>query len=193
MTGFFSKLFGGKKKIGTTSASSAVGLVDDIMKDLIEKGSFELEYAVRSGGVTDGTEEVSVELSGKDEALLTEKEGAFLDSLQLFIQRVVQHQMPEARVNVNFDCNNYREESSKELVELAEKLRDKALEQGRSVYLRALPPKDRKIVHRHLASDDRVRSRSVGDGLYKKIKIYPAKSTGRDIDIDVEPGAEPTI
>jgi spoIIIJ-associated protein len=51
-----------------------------------------------------------------------------------------------------------------------------ALEQGRSVYYRALPPKERKIVHQYLAQDPRIKSRSLGDGLYKKIKIYPVKS-----------------
>lgn len=123
---------------------------------------------------------MTVEITGADEALLTEKEGALLDAFQLFIKRVLQHQLPDARVNVNFDCKNFREESNKSLVELAEKLKEKALEQGRSVYLRALPPKDRKIVHQYLANDERVRSRSVGDGLYKKIKIYPVKNQGRD-------------
>ena len=58
---------------------------------------------------------------------------------------------------------------------LAEKLKNRAIDQGKSVYLRALPPKDRKIIHQFLANDDRVKSRSVGDGLYKKIKIYPNK------------------
>jgi spoIIIJ-associated protein len=90
-------------------------------------------------------------------------------------------------VNISFDCNGYREESSKALVDLADKLKEKALEGGRSVYLRALPPKDRKIVHQHLATDERVRSRSVGEGLYKKIKIYPVKEeagAGQDHDED---------
>ncbi len=178
MTGFFSKLFGAKK---TTAgkASSTTGLVEEIMDGLISRGEFHLDYTVRTDGSTD-MEEITVELSGTDEVLLTEKEGALLDSFQLFIKRVVQHQMPEARVNVSFDCNGFREDSNRELVELAEKLRDKCIEQGRSVYLRALPPKDRKVVHQHLATDERVRSRSVGDGLYKKIKIYPAKAGARD-------------
>ncbi len=183
MTGFFSKLFGGKKKEASGSANtvsgSAVSIVDDIMKGLIEKAQLELAYNVTTDTSGD-TEEVTVQLSGADEDLLTEKEGALLDAFQLFIKRVLQHQLPDAKVNVSFDCNNFREESSRSLVELADKLKDKALEQGRSVYLRALPPKDRKIVHQHLASDERVRSRSVGDGLYKKIKIYPVKNGARD-------------
>lgn len=179
MTGFFSKLFGGKKKEAAPAADTAAGLVQNVMKGLIDKAQLDLSFDVRSDDSGE-TEEVTVELSGADEALLTEKEGALLDAFQLFIKRVLQHQLPDARVNVSFDCNGFREESSKSLVELAEKLKEKALEQGRSVYLRALPPKDRKIVHQYLAGDERVRSRSVGDGLYKKIKIYPVKNGARD-------------
>jgi spoIIIJ-associated protein len=121
-------------------------------------------------------EEINIELTGSDEKMLVEKEGALLDALQLFIKRVVQHQLPDARVNVNFDSNGYREESNRSLLDLADKLKERALEQGRSVYLRALPPKDRKVIHQYLANDERVRSRSVGEGLYKKIKIYPVKN-----------------
>jgi spoIIIJ-associated protein len=73
------------------------------------------------------------------------------------------------------DCNGFRQESNQALVDLAEKLKGIALEKGKSVYFRALPPKDRKIIHQYLAGDPRVKSRSIGDGLYKKIKIYPIK------------------
>lgn len=183
MSGFFSKLFGGKKKESVQGADSTVGLIEDVMNGLIEKAHLDLSFQVSSDTSGD-TEEITVEISGADEELLTEREGALLDSFQLFIKRVLQHQMPEARVNVSFDSNGYREESNRSLIELAERLKEKALEQGRSVYLRALPPKDRKVVHQYLADDERVRSRSVGDGLYKKIKIYPVKNTSRNQDRD---------
>lgn len=179
MSGFFSKLFGGgKSKSGSDSnfqADSTVGLVEVTMQGLLEKANLDLTFEVRTDDSGE-TEEITVELSGADEDLLTEKEGALLDAFQLFFKRALQHQLPDARVNVSFDCNGYRDESSKALVDLADKLKEKALEQGRSVYLRALPPKDRKVIHQHLANDERVRSRSVGDGLYKKIKIYPVKA-----------------
>ena len=67
------------------------------------------------------------------------------------------------------------EETEAALIERAESLKTIAIEQGRSVYYRALPPKDRKVVHQYLSKDPRVKSRSLGEGLYKKIKIYPAK------------------
>jgi spoIIIJ-associated protein len=64
-----------------------------------------------------------------------------------------------------------------------------AVERGKPVYFRALTPKDRKTVHQYLAQDGRVKSRSVGEGLYKKIKIYPNK--GED-SVESESGASVT-
>ena len=182
MAGFLSKLFGGKKKSADGNSvgdGTTTGLVEEILSGLFDVGGFDLTYDVRSEH--DGEkEELHIELSGNDNDLVTEKEGAFLDALQLFIKRVVQHQLPDARVNVNFDSNGFREEANKGLLELADRLKERCLEQGRSVYVRALPPKERKVIHQYLASDERVRSRSVGDGLYKKIKIYPVKEAANE-------------
>ncbi len=190
MTGFFSKIFGGGTKTENSNSGSSddstVGLVEETLEGLLDRASLDLTFEVRTD-TTGPTEEIMVEMSGADEDLLTEKEGALLDALQLFFKRALQHRLPDARVNVSFDCNGYREESSRALVDLADQLKEKALDQGRSVYLRALPPKDRKIVHQHLATDERIRSRSVGEGLYKKIKIYPvneASGTGADQDAE---------
>ena len=182
MAGFFSKLFGGgKKKTSqeTGSGQTPVEVVEDLMKGLLDRTGLDLSFKVRSE-TSDGEEQVTIEISGPDEALLKDDGGALLDSIQLFLKRVVQHRLPEDRVNIGIDSNGFREESSKSLIDLADKLRDKCLEQGRSVYLRPLSPKERKIVHQHLGKDDRVRSRSVGEGLYKKIKIYPARTSRRD-------------
>jgi spoIIIJ-associated protein len=193
MSGFFKKLFGGKKKEeGGFSAESAEDLVFEVMNGLIEKAQLEIAFEMKSDKTGD-VEEISIELSGNDEDLLTEKEGALLDAFQLFIKRVLQHQLPDARVNVNFDCNGYRDESSKALVELADKLKERALEQGRAVYVRALPPKDRKVVHQHLATDERVKSRSVGEGLYKKIKIFPVKASTQDSSNESENEVNETV
>lgn len=63
------------------------------------------------------------------------------------------------------------------MIELADKLKEIALTKGKPVYFRALPPKDRKVVHQYLAEDGRVKSRSVGDGHFKKIKIFPLKES----------------
>jgi spoIIIJ-associated protein len=114
-----------------------------------------------------------------------------LDAFQLFLKRVVQHNFPEDKTNITVDCGGYRDESANALIERAENLKAICIEQGKSVYYRALPPKDRKVVHQYLAKDPRVKSRSLGDGLYKKIKIYPAKGPSQGAaGEDASPGNE---
>lgn len=167
MTGLLGKLFGKKKKDGGGPES----MVDDLMSNIIQLGNFELSYEIKT--LEDGT--IHVDVFGKDEELLTGKEGQLLDAFQLYIRRAVQHQTPDLNINVNIDCANFREEADAALIALAEKLKDIALTKGKSVYFRALPPKDRKVIHQYLAEDGRVKSRSVGDGHFKKIKIYPVK------------------
>ena len=177
MTGLFGKLFGRKKK-----ESGAEALVEDLMGQIVTLGRFELDCNVRP--LNEGV--VHVEISGADEELLTQKEGMLLDALQLYVRRAVQHQMPEDNINVNLDCANFREQANEALIQLAEKLKGIALEKGKSVYFRALPPKDRKVIHQYLAEDGRVKSRSIGEGHFKKIKIYPVKGDGPTDDSETQ-------
>jgi spoIIIJ-associated protein len=167
MMSFLKKLFGGKKELET----DVENLVKDTLEGIIERGSFEMTYKVSLSKSPEGESTLSVELFGNDEELLKEKKGALLDSIQLLVKRVLQHRFPDDRTNVNVDCGGYREETEAALIERAESLKVVALEEGKSVYYRALPPKDRKVVHQYLAKDPRIKSRSLGDGLYKKIKI----------------------
>nr|BFD64780.1 hypothetical protein BdHM001_34610 [Bdellovibrio sp. HM001]BFD69024.1 hypothetical protein HAGR004_40460 [Bdellovibrio sp. HAGR004] len=170
--GFFSKLFGGKSK----SANSEVeALVEKTLEGIIEKAQFELSFELSTEKDDDGSTTLAVQFSGADEEILKDKKGQMLDAFQLFLKRVIQHNFPDDKTNITVDCGGYRDESANALIERAENLKAICIEQGKSVYYRALPPKDRKVVHQYLAKDPRVKSRSLGDGLYKKIKIYPAK------------------
>lgn len=177
---FFKRLFGGKKESG--GGSEAENLVRQTLDGLLEKGNFEFEYELNAEADEKGEPQILIELKGKDEELLRGKEGEMIEALQLFLKRVLQHHLPEDRTNVVIDSNGYREESSQALVELAEKLKSVALEKGKPVYFRALPPKDRKVIHQYLAGDERVKSRSIGEGIYKKIKIYPVKGSAAIAD-----------
>jgi spoIIIJ-associated protein len=170
MTGILGKLFGKKKK---DVEGGPEGIINDLMGNIIELSGLELSYDIKP--MNEGT--IHVDVYGADEELLTGKEGQLLDAVQLYIRRAIQHQLPEENINVNIDCANFREQADAALVALAEKLKGIALSKGKSVYFRALPPKDRKVIHQYLAEDGRVKSRSIGDGHFKKIKIYPVKGS----------------
>ena len=179
MSGFFGKLFGGKSK---NQDASEAAIMRRFLEELFEKSGLDLSFKIDEGESEGPAREYRIDLSGEDEKMVTEKDGHLLEAMQLLLQRVMQHQIPNEEVNVTFDCRGFREEANKSLLELAEKLKEIALEKGKSVYCRALPPKDRKVVHQYLAGDGRVKSRSIGDGLYKKIKIFPVKSEGSASD-----------
>lgn len=174
MTGLFGKLFGKKKK----DVSGPEAMVENLVKNLIELSRLELSFDVKP--MDEGF--INIDIFGNDEELLTSKEGQLLDALQLYVRRAVQHQLPDQNINVNLDCSNFREQANEALIALAEKLKGIALTKGKSVYFRALPPKDRKVIHQYLADDGRVKSRSIGEGHFKKIKIYPVKN-GEDSQI----------
>jgi spoIIIJ-associated protein len=168
---FLKKLFGGK----SAAAGTPESIVQQTLNEVFEIGAFDLNANVRS----EGNDKVIVEITGGDAESLKERDGQLLDAFQFFIRRVVQHQLPESRIDLEFDTDGFREESNQALIDLAEKLKGVALEKGKPVYIRALAPKDRKIVHQHLANDERVRSKSIGDGHYKKIKIFPNNGQAR--------------
>lgn len=174
MNGFLSRLFGGGKK-SSPGAADVERLVKETLNGVIERGGFDLKFNL-THTEENGEPVVIVNFEGADEDLLKDREGQLIDAFQLFLKRVIQHHIADDKTNIVVDCNGYREESSQALVELAEKLKGIALEKGKSVYFRALPPKDRKVVHQYLAGDSRIRSRSIGEGLFKKIKIYPVKN-----------------
>jgi spoIIIJ-associated protein len=167
--GFLKNLFGGSK---ASAANTPEELVNESVLGLLDKAGLNLSFDLKTSE-EDNNYVFEFDFFGEDEDLMKEKDGQLLDAIQLFATRVLQHHFSDARVTVNVDCNGFREETLEQLKELAEKLKNVALEKGRSVYFRALPPKDRKVVHQYLADDDRIKSRSVGEGHFKKIKIFP--------------------
>ena len=181
MKGFLGKLFGGSEKGSTESGPTE--LVADVLETVVNAASLDLSFDVV---VDSDSSDINVEFYGDDEGLLLNKDGQLLDAFQLYIKRVVQHQYPEDRINVNLDCDNFKERMNKSLIKLADKLKGIALDKEKVVYFRALPPRKRRIVHQYIAEDKRVSSHSVGDGFFKKIKIYPNNESASK---DAEAGA----
>ena len=172
MANFFSKLFG-KGKEGVASSPQAA--IQEILDGIIEKGGFDLAAVVEPS-----EEGFFVNFSGGDSHLVTNREGMLLDSFQIFIKRMLQNKFSDQKIEVSVDCDGFMEESAQELRDLADKLKGHVLDKGTPSYVRALPPRERKIVHRYLAEDGRVKSQSVGDGFCKKIKITRVNAGDRN-------------
>lgn len=167
--GIFSKIFGDKR-------SQSELLLEDTLSQVLEKADFDLNFDIK---VSSDEKEVLFDLFGDDESLAKDKDGQLMDALQLFLRRVQQNKVSEERVNVIVDSGTFREDADQALIDLAEKLKGVCLKKNKPVYFRAFPPRERKIIHQYLSEDDTVKSKSVGDGLFKKIKIFPANYKGK--------------
>lgn len=166
------RLFGGGDK---KNFKNPKGLIDSVLSGLIEKAGFDLSFDIEE--IKDQENETfKVSFYGDDEEMLTQRDAMLLDALQLFTKRALQHHFSEQIVNVLFDCNDYRAKENENLEAMIGKLKEKVLSQGKPVYVKALAPKERRVVHQFLAKDERVRSKSIGDGHFKKIKIYTASA-----------------
>ena len=117
----------------------------------------------------DGTAQCKV--SDEHQEVLTSQEGRVLDSLQYLLRKIVSKKIT-GRVQLTIDVGNFREKRYQELQERAMEYASQVKENGKTQVISSLNPSERRVVHVALQDDPDIRSRSVGEGLFKKVLIY---------------------
>jgi spoIIIJ-associated protein len=112
-----------------------------------------------------------VKITGEHIAELTTRDGQALDSIQYLMRKIIGKKFPQ-RILFAIDAGEFRENRRAELQALALKLAAEVKETEKTRTIPPLNPAERRIVHLVLQEDKTIRSRSVGDGLFKKILIY---------------------
>lgn len=117
---------------------------------------------------------VTFVLSGEKIALLIGKRGQTLNSLQYLTQLVI-NRSSEQYLTVILDAEDYRARRNETLIQLAQRLAQKALKTGRPVTLEPMPSYERKVIHTALAENSRVKTYSDGTEPHRHIVITPAR------------------
>ena len=110
-------------------------------------------------------------ITGQHEEQIVGAEGRTLDSLQYLLRKMVSSYLPD-RIMLALNAGDFRERRAEELKVRAVELADKVKTDGKTQSISALNPSERRVVHMILQEDKGVRSRSVGEGLFKKVLIY---------------------
>lgn len=118
--------------------------------------------------------QINLIIEGEDAGLLIGKQGQTLEALQYLVTKILSKQTKK-KPRVVIDIESYRERHKQSLVELAMKHGAKAKRIGKPVTLNPMNAHDRRIVHLALQQDKEIKTKSRGEGLYKKIIIYPVK------------------
>lgn len=128
--------------------------------------------------VTSDKENVTAQIKGKHVDEIIEQNGKLLDNLQYLLRKIIGKKYDEKAI-ISLDAGDFRAARNEELKQLGLQLAAEVKKNGKTKSIPSLNPSERRIVHVALQDDKDVRSRSVGEGLFKKVLIYRPGSKGR--------------
>ena len=124
------------------------------------------------------SEKVRFQVNGGNSSVLIGKKGQNLEAIQYIIDKVV-NRHSEKRVLVEVDVEDYFQKRKEKLVQLAERLAEKAKRTRKPSTLKQMNIQERRIIHLALKKDRGIRTQSIGDGYYRKLVIIPKKGNAR--------------
>ncbi|HYC55090.1 MAG TPA: KH domain-containing protein [Candidatus Binatia bacterium] len=142
-----------------------------IVADLMAKMGFPSDV---SAEVDDTVGEVVVSVRAESEGLLIGRRGQTLDSLEHIVNRMVMRGEASGDGRILLDIGDYRRRRREALVDLAQRLRGRALGEQRTVQVSPMSPRDRKFFQHALAAEADVDVRALGAGFYRRMIVAPA-------------------
>ncbi|MBI2266260.1 MAG: protein jag [Armatimonadetes bacterium] len=118
---------------------------------------------------------VRADVTGKGLGVLIGKHGQTLDALQFLVGLIV-NRGREERSSFILDVEGYRAKREDVLRDLAGRLAQKALEEGRNVVLEPMLAYERRIIHMALQGNPQVTTYSQGEEPLRKVIIAPKRN-----------------
>lgn len=146
-------------------ADTAIAVLQDILK-YFELGEVTIdEYEGDEG-------ELILDITGDNLAVLIGRHGRTLESLQFLITSILYRKLG-FRYPVVIDVEGYKSRQRQKIEDIAYSAAQRAVEQDRRIKLRPMSPYERRIVHLYLRNDDRVETKSEGEGHARRVVIIP--------------------
>jgi spoIIIJ-associated protein len=111
--------------------------------------------------------------NGPDRGLLLRHEGSLLLAIQHLLNKISSRK-------VQVDCEFFRRRKEKRLKEMVEKLARQVLDTGQEEILDLMNPYERRIVHLTVNQIPGLSTESLGEGFYKRVRIYQIKTETTD-------------
>jgi spoIIIJ-associated protein len=123
---------------------------------------------------TEDSERILLDIKGDGSGLLIGRRGQTLNALQYVINKIASKD-PQDRKQIVVDTESYRERRKQSLIDLAQRLSEKAKEKGGPVTTGPLDANDRRIIHLALKGDEGLSTKSKGEGVYRRVVITPKR------------------
>ena len=150
-----------------SEVDSLAGDVREFMEQMVEHLDWELGVDI----VESDPQVLRVDLSGEDRELMIRNRAEILDVFQYLANRIFGRDLGERRLMV--DCEGYRARKELELKEIAARVSERVKRSGEEEELGWMNPYERRIVHLAVAEIDGVTTESEGEGVMKRVVIFP--------------------
>jgi spoIIIJ-associated protein len=138
-----------------------------VLRQILERMGIDAEVSAFDDG-----EKIILDAHGSESGLVIGKKGATLDALQYLVSRMV-FKKPGEGTMIVVDAEGYRGRREDSLADLARRLAEKAVRSGRPVPVEPMSAHDRKVVHTTLADNPDVTTESEGEGMGRRVVIFP--------------------
>lgn len=120
-----------------------------------------------------GRPRVCIDWKG-DAGLIIGREGQTLSALQYLASRILSRTMG-ASLHLQLDVGAYRERQEDRLRDMAQTLAERARRTGRPCSTKPLSSYHRRVIHLSLQQEGDIQTRSMGEGLLKRVLISPRR------------------
>jgi spoIIIJ-associated protein len=141
--------------------------IEKIVKKFFDSLGIETKFEI-----VEDEETIGVTLETEDTGVIIGYHGETLEALQLVLSLVLAKEQGAFK-RVSLEVGDYKKNRSEWLERLAQDAKERALSQGKEVYLSELKSWERRVIHLLLQDDKEVTSESTGEGKDRVLVIKP--------------------
>lgn len=150
--------------------------INEFLQSVVTDGGLHLKYRIVVDPPPQSeweAPEIFVDFSGPDSALLLDRGGELLRSLELLALEIL-HLASGEHEKISFDCRNQRANRFKELRMAATVAAEKVRQTGTPYEFAPMSSRERRMVHLALREQTDLRTESSGEGFNRCVVLYPA-------------------
>ena len=166
---------------------AAANKINEFLQAVVTHGGLRLKYRiVVDPPIAEDRDwekpEILVDFSGPDSALLLDRGGELLRSLEHIALEMLRLPSGEHE-KVSFDCQNHRSQRIQELRTAATVAAERVRRTGAPYHFSPMSSRERRIVHLALRDQADLHTESEGEGLRRCLVVYPKdfKPAGRPV------------
>src|ERR1700722_7927463 len=149
----------------------------DFIRMLLVKMSMDAEVSIAPDDGEGGENEIRLEIEGPDAGRIIGKRGQVLEAIQYLTTRIA-HRPGEERKHIAVDAEGYRARHEDQLSQMARKLAQRVMDEGKVITFDPMSARDRRVVHMALKEITGVRTESNGEGPDRRVQIIPVRPPG---------------